>query len=87
MVQKKDRDPRDPKEARDTEVTFEIVDHIGVLSTSTSGWKKELNLVKWNEGNAKFDLRDWDEEHRKMSRGITMNQEEVRNLQQLLATI
>ena len=28
--------------------TFEIVEHIGVLSQTNNGWKKELNLVSWN---------------------------------------
>ena len=29
----------------DREVTFEIVEEIGVIATHSTGWKKELNLV------------------------------------------
>lgn len=31
-----------------TEISFEIVEHIGVLSTGSKGWTKELNLISWN---------------------------------------
>ncbi len=27
---------------------YEIVEHIGVLSESPKGWRKELNKVSWN---------------------------------------
>lgn len=66
------------------EVTFDITEHIGVLSESTKGWKKELNLVAWNGGNSKYDIRDWAEGHEKMSRGITLNKDEVKALSDLL---
>ena len=46
--------------ARD--IKFEIVKEIGVLSESSKGWKKELNIVSWNDGAPKYDLRDWDPE-------------------------
>ena len=34
------------------EVKFEIVESLGVLSSSPSGWTKELNLISWNNGEA-----------------------------------
>lgn len=69
------------------EVTFDITEHIGVLSESTKGWKKELNLVAWNGCNSKYDIRDWDEGHEKMSRGITLNKDEAKVLSDLLSGI
>ena len=42
----------------DREVTFEIVEEIGVIATHSTGWKKELNLVSWNGGQAKYDIRE-----------------------------
>lgn len=52
---------------------FEIVEHFGVLSTrEITGWNKELNIVSWNGGTPRFDVRDWDPTHEKMSRGITL---------------
>ena len=43
----------------DREVTFEIVEEIGVIATHSTGWKKELNLVSWNDRAPKYDIRDW----------------------------
>ncbi len=31
-------------------ITCEIKRHIGILSCSTSGWRKEFNEVSWNGG-------------------------------------
>lgn len=59
------------------EIAFKIVERIAVLSTSETGWAKELNRVSWNGGAAKFDIRQWDESHQKMSRGITLSSEEM----------
>ena len=55
-----------------------------MLSASNRGWKKELNLVSWNGGNAKLDLRDWDETHEKMGKGVTLTPEEAEKLYELL---
>ena len=68
----------------DREVTFEIVEEIGVIATHSTGWKKELNLVSWNGGQAKNDIRDWDPGHRRMSRGVTLKEQEMRQIVELL---
>lgn len=65
-------------------VTFEIIDHIGKLSTSSSGWTREVNIVAWNGRQGRLDIRDWDPEHQKMSRGIGLNGTEVSVLKDLL---
>ncbi len=69
------------------EIKYEIVEKIAVLSTTEKGWSKELNLVSWNEREPKFDLRDWNEEHDKMGKGITLNKEEVEKLKEALNKI
>ncbi|MEA4986684.1 YdbC family protein [Anaerovorax sp. IOR16] len=69
---------------KDREVTFKIGEHFGVISTSANGWQRELNMVSWNGGAEKYDLRDWDKDHKSMSRGITMTQEEVKELGNLI---
>ena len=68
----------------DKEFDFTIVDELGVLSTSPKGWTKELNLVAWNGGNAKWDIREWNPEHTSMSRGLTLNDDEMKNLLTLM---
>lgn len=67
-----------------SDIKFEIKQTIGVLSESKKGWKKELNLVSWNDKEPKFDLRDWDAEHKKMGKGITLTNEELKNLRDML---
>ena len=32
-----------------SDIKYEIVQKLGVLSTSASGWSKELNLISWND--------------------------------------
>lgn len=62
------------------EFSFAIEKHLGVISTSNNGWTKELNLVSWCGKPAKYDIRDWDENHEKMSRGITLSEDELMKL-------
>lgn len=69
------------------ELKFEIVEQIGEISESTKGWKKELNLVKWNDRDAKFDIRDWDSEHSRMGKGVTLSKDELIKLRELLNSL
>ena len=55
---------------------YEIVEHIGTLSESAKGWTKELNKISWNGGEPKYDIRDWDPDHARMSRGVTLTEQE-----------
>lgn len=66
------------------EIKYEIVKSLGVLSESANGWKRELNLISWNDRAPKYDIRDWDPEHEKMSKGITLSQEEMEILVDLM---
>ncbi len=66
------------------DIKYEIVEQIGVLSESAKGWTKELNRISWNDGEPKYDIRDWAPEHEKMGKGVTLNQEEAEKLLALL---
>ncbi|WP_079708786.1 YdbC family protein [Paraliobacillus ryukyuensis] len=68
-------------------IKYEIVETIGVVSESNKGWKKELNLVSWNEREPKYDLRDWSPDHEKMGKGITLSKEELFKLRELLSSL
>lgn len=59
---------------------FNIDKHIAVLKEESNGWRKELNMVSWNNREAKFDIRSWSEDHSKMSKGITLSNEEAEKL-------
>jgi len=69
------------------EIKFEIIETIGILSESSKGWKKELNLISWNEREAKHDIREWSSDHEKMGKGITLSKEEFKALKELLSKI
>lgn len=69
------------------DIKFEIKDTIGTLSESPKGWTKELNLISWNGKEAKYDLRDWAPEHEKMGKGITLTNEELKKLRDILAKL
>ncbi|KAF0108292.1 MAG: hypothetical protein FD146_866 [Anaerolineaceae bacterium] len=70
-----------------SEIKFEITKKIGVLSTSTSGWSKQLNLISWNDRDAKYDLREWSPDGVKMGKGVTLSKEELLALKELLNTM
>lgn len=66
------------------EIKYEIIRKVGVLSTSASGWSKELNLIIWNDREPKYDLRDWSADRSKMGRGVTLKAEELSALKEIL---
>lgn len=66
------------------ELTYEIVEEIGIISTQSTGWTREINMVSWNGGQAKYDIREWSPLHDKMGRGATFNEQEMRTLMDLL---
>lgn len=66
------------------ELKFEITERIGVFSENAKGWTKELNKVSWNEREPKYDLREWNPDHSRMGKGITLTDEEVETLKAIL---
>ena len=69
------------------DIKYEITKEIGVLSESTKGWTKELNMVSWNDRDPKFDLREWAPEHEKMGKGVTLTEDEAKALFELMKNI
>ena len=66
------------------QINYEIKEHIGIISENKNGWTKELNLVSWNDNDPKYDIRDWNPTHDKMSRGITLTEKDAYELSSLL---
>jgi len=67
------------------EFKYEIVEKIAVLSESSKGWTKELNLISWNDRDPKYDIREWSPDGEKMGKGITLSDEEMAILKSALA--
>ena len=70
-----------------SEIKYEIIKKIGVLSAAASGWAKEVNLISWNDREPKYDIREWSADHEKMGKGVTLSKEELLSLKQLLNSI
>jgi len=70
-----------------SEIKYEIIKTIGMLSKSAGGWSKELNPISWNGHEPKYDLRDLSTDHEKMSKGITFIKEELHTLKELLNSL
>lgn len=70
-----------------SDIKYEIVNSLGVVSKSASGWAKELNLISWNDREPKYDLRDWSADHQKMGKGVTLTKEELLALRELLNSL
>ena len=54
------------------EFKYEIVEEIGVISENAKGWRKELNRISWNG---------------KMGKGVTLSDEEVVSLKEILSKL
>ena len=66
------------------DIKFEIINELGVISEGNKGWRKELNRITWNGGEPKYDIRDWAAKNEKMGKGITLTEQELRKLKELI---
>lgn len=69
------------------DIKHEIIETIGIISTSSKGWTTEVNRVSWNDKPAKIDIRDWSPDHEKMGKGITLTDEEAQALKEILENL
>ena len=68
------------------DIKYEIKQNVGTLSVNEkSKWTKELNLISWADKEPKFDLRDWGPDHEKMGKGVTLTNEELKSLYDILS--
>ena len=62
------------------EIKYEITESLGVISETSRGWTREVNMISWNGREPKVDVRDWSPDHTKMSKGLTFTKEELAEL-------
>ena len=62
----------------ETEFEFEIVKHVCTLSEGK--WNLEMNIVKFGDNEPKMDIRKWNDDHTKMSKGIQLTEDEYMTL-------
>ena len=63
--------------------SYNIIRNIATISQRGT-WALELNLISWAGRPATFDLRKWNEDHTKMSKGISLTRDEVKALGKFL---
>lgn len=68
------------------EIKYEVVERLGALDSDSPN-PKELRVVRWNNGDAKFDLRNWKQNEDGTEtplKGIVLDQEELQSLYEIL---
>ena len=71
------------------DMTYEVKEIIATLDSDAKN-PKQLRLESWNGAAAKYDLRSWWEDkngNERMSKGITMDKEELYSLYEVLQKI
>ena len=66
------------------EIKYEVVQRIAVLSERPRGWERQLNLISWNDGEPKYDIRDWSPDGTRMGKGISLSHDEMAILKGIL---
>lgn len=56
--------------------SYSIEQNLATLSVKGS-WALELNLVSWGNRTPTLDLRRWNEDHTKMSKGLSLTKDEL----------
>ncbi len=60
---------------------FELVEVLHQFSKQGNAeYRKELCIVDWFGKGPKYDIRGWNDDHTKMTKGISMTEEEFREL-------
>ena len=68
------------------ERNWEITEYIDVFRDD-GNWKGEVNMVAWYGSEPKGDVRSWNGEHSRCSKGITMTIEDARLLGEILVRL
>ena len=66
------------------EIKFEISNELGVISEGSKGWNLEFNRIMWNGNDPKSDIRTWGPDHVRMGKGVTLTEDELRRLKELI---
>ena len=66
------------------EIKYDIIQKIAVLAQRPRGWERQLNLISWNDGEPKYDIRDWSPDGSRMGKGISLSAEELGALKGIL---
>ncbi len=60
--------------------TYYKVQELGTLGENSLGWVKEVNIISWNGGPEKLDIRNWRPQDNLCGKGISLTNEEAAKL-------
>lgn len=64
---------------------FEIIKDFGGFGEGK--WQKHLTLIKWGDNEPKYDIRPWNDDMTKMGKGVTLDYEDIMDLQEMFEAI
>ena len=74
--------------SNDREFEFEIVESgVKLGETSAKGWTMEINKVSYNGKPARWDIRSWNGDHSRMGKGVSLSEQEIKNLYTFLSQL
>jgi hypothetical protein len=63
------------------QMDYQIIKTLAVFPPEGNGiFHKELNLISWNGRMPKYDLRSWTDNHETMTKGITLTEEQMKEI-------
>lgn len=68
---------------KEEEFKFEILKTFGEIPGNRK-WKVRLNLISWNGGEPKYDIRTWSEDGQSMGKGISLSRDELLELRKII---
>ena len=69
------------------DISVSVEKELGVIATKPGDMTLQINVVKWNNGKPKVDIRSWNEDRSRMSKGLGFNKYEIKVLKELLNSI
>lgn len=59
------------------EFKYDLYSEVAVLSETERGISTEVNIISFNEGKRKLDIRKWDKKNDRMLKGIALTKAEA----------
>ena len=69
------------------DITSTITKPLAVLGENGKGYTKEANFISWNGNAAKLDIREWHPNHERCGKGITLTDDNKKQLAESYAQL
>lgn len=65
------------------EFKYDIIKELGTLAEPEKGYDTVVNVISWNDGPPKIDIRKWSKDRQKMGKGISITVDECYVLKEI----